>query len=474
MTRASRPDDNTTAAGFYSTPELTQRINLIHHLLQHSEQLLLVLADDGKGKTTMLNQIVANASEHWKVFTVTSTPTLSEQTLITALLATFNVRTDGKTPATLRDNLRTHIAATRYNGQLPVLLIDDAHMLPLETLSFLVRLVMTGEPQTRMRVLLFCEPQITSIFAAPEFEIMRNTLIHTLDIPPFSEKQVRGYLLFHLNQARYSAANPFTDSVVHGLYETSEGIPARIEELAQEYLTRQADRPPTQSLKLPRPPRPRIGLRHALVLGALVLVFGLLILITGWIKRALFSPADEAPLPLPAATKPASPQSLPPALQMPPATPPVAVPPAAIVPSTVAGTPAEAFSATHDGLPTVTTVSPLPESEAELPDEEDFSSIPGIYSDTWLKKQNPAAYTLQILSTYEKDAIPGFIERHRIQGDFALIVTKRRGKPYYKLVYGLFDGREQAVAALNRLPASLRRTTRPWPRPMQTIQAEIK
>ena len=42
---------------YFLTPELSQRLNLIRHLLQNSEQLLLVLAENGCGKTAILNQL---------------------------------------------------------------------------------------------------------------------------------------------------------------------------------------------------------------------------------------------------------------------------------------------------------------------------------------------------------------------------------------------------------------------------------
>jgi DamX protein len=464
-------------AGFYITPELTQRINLIHHLLQNSEQLLLVLADEGRGKTTLINQVVATASEHWKIFTPASSPALSENALITTLLSAFNVRPEGKPPAALRETLRSHIAATRYNGQLPVLLVDDAHMLPLETLSFLVRLVMTGEPQTRMRVLLFCEPQITSVFAAPEFEIMRNTLIHTLDVPRFSEKQVRGYVQFQLAQVGYAGFSPFGDAQLRDLYHSTEGVPGQVEAQVKEMLENLPERPlRPDHLSTPGGRRTRFTLRHVSVGIVIMCVFLLLLLFVSWLKSLMFStPAEE----LEASTTPPAvitttthaPQyatTLPPPPPLPAGTADTSVRSVREIIAALA--PDEDFPALEEDH----AASPPEQAPPEVDTSADQSGVPGVKSAAWLRRQAPQAYTLQILSTFDTAAIPSFIARYKLQGEIAVFTSSYRTKPYHKLVYGIFPDRDSAQAALNKLPAALRQETRPWPRTLNNIHAEIE
>ena len=77
----SRFDDpfDSNKSQYYLTPELSQRVNLIRHLIQNSEQLLLVLAETGCGKTSLLNQLTQMAgkkTEHWWTYTLISSPAL--------------------------------------------------------------------------------------------------------------------------------------------------------------------------------------------------------------------------------------------------------------------------------------------------------------------------------------------------------------------------------------------------------------
>jgi DamX protein len=470
---------------FYITPELTQRINLIHHLLQNSEQLLLVLADEHRGKSTLLHQVIATASEHWKIFTPASSPALSESALITTLLSAFNVRPEGKPLAAMRETLRSHIAATRYNGQLPILLVDDAHMLPLETLNFLVRLVMTGEPQTRMRVLLFCEPQITSIFAAPEFEIMRTTLIHTLDVPRFSDKQVRGYVKFQLAQVGYAGFSPFGEIQLRDLYQNTEGVAGRVEEHVKEMLENLPEIPLRPGHLHPAGVHQNIfKTRHLKLIIGMSGVFLLLLLLSSGLKSWLFSPqpTDDLSLSADEANFVVIAEKNSPTVTT------VFPPPPPLAADTLKSEDAErtvreivaALAPEGDFPPELednhAVTAPVPEiaPPPEIDTRADESDIPGVKSAAWLRRQTPQAYTLQILSTFDTATIPSFVERYKLQNEIAVFTSTYRTKPYYKVVYGIYPDRNTAEAALKALPAALRRETRPWPRTLNNIHAEIE
>lgn len=464
---------------FYATPELTQRLHLISHLIQHSEQLLLLLAEKGCGKTTLLNQLVLNADERWKVFTPTGGSALTEKSLLHTLLAGFNVRADGKSVNIMRETLRSHIAASRYNGLLPVLLVDDAHMLPLETLAFLVRLVMTGETQTRMHVVLLCEPQITSIFAAPEFEIMRNTLIHTLDIPPFSEKQIGAYLQSRFGQGKYSNNNPFTEKVISTIYHESEGVPGKAAELADIWLQ-------NHNRQQQRSAKPRRTAQIIKIMGT-VLIFVFFLFVVSWIKNKIMPDGENGmkPLTLPEKSRVETSVPLPVTTD--------------ILPDDGLGeTPVvEGTAVSEEILPVATDISngdlgdisgssPAAAVEAvekkDTPSEnppvlysaEDLSDLSGVYSAAWLGKQDPALYTIQILGTYEKTAVTRFLGKYPLDQKMAIFSVHQNNKIYHKLVYGFFNGREAAKSALENLPKNLRDSTKPWLRTVGNIQDEIK
>ena len=488
----------TTQGGYFLTQELAQRLNLMRHLIQHSDQLLLILAEKGAGKTSIRQEILAQPEEHWQLLAVDSHPDLSEHTLLTTLLEQFNVNTQEQNLHNLQNTLRTHIASTRYNNQIPILLIDDAHMLPLESLSLLVQLAMAGEAQDRMRVLLFCEPQITSIFAAPEFEIIRHNLIHTLDLPPLNEQQVREYLRFYLQSVEYNDSNPFSGMSIQNIYLQSEGIPGVINQLAdtiwQQHLLQEDERGTTQTIEKQH------ALQRPLWWLSIALIFGILTLSAYWLKNALGDLKNTSTIELPALnihdsieTSPSPPPPIAPQ-NLQPETPIETVIKLPLKPTlnTVEIIPYENTENTHTnldlsqlpdvpGLPSFSNTlsndeladSPPANPELQIVNDVTQVLLPNTHPANWLQAQPPEYFTLQIMGSYVLDRVAQFINKHQLKGDLSLYKTQHNARDWYVLTYGIYPTKISAHAARSALPKALQKTTKPWLRPLSIVQSQI-
>ncbi|OQW93630.1 MAG: hypothetical protein BWK79_10135 [Beggiatoa sp. IS2] len=433
-----------TPRGYFTTPELNQRLNLIRHLIQNSEQILLVLAEISYGKTSLLNQLRHYAKqhhEHWWICAPTSSPALSPEALMSTILSAFNVRHEGKSPQVLQDSLRSHVAATRYNGQLPILMIDDAHLLPLATLRTVIELAMQGEPQTRMRVALFCEPQITSILATPEFEIVHNTLIHTIDIPALTKAQVRDYILFRLKGVHYGSIHPFTNEVISKMFTQTEGAPGKINLLAQQVLIKFVEQRPSLFKEV----APHIKLIWS---GMIILLLVGMALGVYWLYPNLFAGALESHSP-------------------------------EMLPLAVHTTPLKKEEISKEDSKPLPTLS-APTSVAPPADLAVLNQAPvtndtqhtEIKDESWLREQNPEAYTLQLLGAHDYTALKKFLTDSPLE-NVAIIKTIYRDRDWYVLVHGIFPDRDTALAAIATLPTALHQDTQPWPRTFESVQKSL-
>ncbi len=443
MSNHSENPFNSKSQRYYLTPELNQRINLICHLIQNSEQLLLILAEAGYGKTALLNQLkktAENQHEHWWIYNHTSTPAISPETFVSKVLTAFNVRHDGKPVKELQDSLRNHIAATRYNGQLPVLLIDDAHKLPLATLKLIIELAMQGESLTKMRIVLFCEPQISSILATPEFKIVHNTLVHNLDIPAFSKTQVRDYLQFYIKNSSYRNTHPFTSEIIKKIYKESEGVPEEINQHAGRILHQFSEHRFTQT-----------SISYSKLRWGLPIVITLIITagMIYWKYPVLFE------------------KQVPPIIEQ-------------IVTYDIKAT-TENLSEHIEAIepviiPTITNID-INNEISKLPVKQILPVIKAskieVKNEVWLKKQKPKYYTLQVLGAYDKITLSKFLEQHKLK-EVAMYKTSFQGRNWYVLLYGNYSSYSKATTALAKLPASLRNSTKPWIRTFGSVQKRLK
>lgn len=452
----SQMDDpfGTTPRHYYLTPEISQRLNLIRHLIQNSEELILVLAEAGYGKTSLLNQLKAVARqqcEHWWIYTPISTPTLSTESLISTLLIALNVRHDGKSSQALQDSLRNHIAATRYNGQLPVLLVDDTDMLPLATLKFIVELATQGEPLTRMRVVLLTEPQLTQIFATPEFTMVKNSLIHTIDMPTFSQTQVRDYLQFRLRNSKYRHVHPFNSSeMIKKIYLESDGVPGNINVIAQRLLRQfVAERLPVTHLSR----NFEFQNNWLFNIKVVFVLIGILLLVYWW-----SFPGDEKNNPNNHLEENSQPNENDLFAH--------AQPVETFIPT-------ESFTSTFSPFSATTYDNASDASETTLPQILVKQTNAQIKGEQWLRQQNPKAYTLQVIGAYDVETLKKFLVRHPLT-DIAFFKTTHRNRNWYVLVHGIYPNRREALAAREQLPASLRQSTQPWIRTLASVQKLIR
>ncbi|RKZ35695.1 MAG: hypothetical protein DRQ41_15570 [Gammaproteobacteria bacterium] len=336
-----------------------------------------------------------------------------------------------------------------------MLFVDDAHKLPLASLKFIIELAMQGKPLTRMRVVLFCEPQITSILATPEFEIVQKNMTHTLDIPAFSATGVRDYLQFRLHGSQYSNFHPFTSDVIKKIHTESEGIPGEINLYAGQILQQFAEQ--------------RQEPIHLQSLSYLKLLWGIpILLILIGIAWFFYFQTPQSHLPQTIETS-----------EIPVALPTPALYDHASIPQPILETGATDLS-NHDSATVSTNSSlselishsdkPVPHSDFTLPNQIGQTEING---KDWLRRQNPNAYTLQVLGVYDRLTLKKFIAQNNLN-EVAMFKTIYHDKDWYVLVYGIYQTRAQAEAALTQLPASLRNNTQPWARSLKSIQKLIK
>jgi type II secretory pathway predicted ATPase ExeA len=405
-----------SANNFFATPELSQRLKLLQHLIQHSDQLLIVMADAGFGKTTFLKQLTAQIDENWKLIIPNSSPEITEEHLLTELAKSFGIRPEGKTHAILIENIRSHVASARYNQQLPVILMDDAHLLPFTTLRTLIELGVLGDPPTRIRVVLFCESQMSSLFAAPELAFIRNYLVHTIDIPRLSEKQAREYLTFLLNETNHQNEHPFNNLIIKKIYDESTGILGEFKQLAHQKLALHlAQHIPTHS-EITSSRRFENWKQNARTL-AIISLFIFLLAIAYWLKNRFFEMKDALP--------PEIPQEL--------------------------------------SLPQTSELTNKPNQEKTT-----------LFKDSaWLVKQPAESYTLQVMGSHNIETLENLVKKYHLEGEMAIFTSRYREKTWFVLTFGVYQTSAEAQAALDKLPSNLRQTSKPWVRSLRSIQQSI-
>ncbi len=91
------------------------------------------------------------------------------------------------------------------------------------------------------------------------------------------------------------------------------------------------------------------------------------------------------------------------------------------------------------------------------------------YSSSWVKRQKPQSFVVQLFGSRERAATARFIREHRIGEKATVVEVKLKGAPWYVVVTGLYTSRSAATSAIRALPAPLLKG-KPWPRAVATLK----
>ncbi|MGV6857698.1 MAG: SPOR domain-containing protein, partial [bacterium] len=95
-----------------------------------------------------------------------------------------------------------------------------------------------------------------------------------------------------------------------------------------------------------------------------------------------------------------------------------------------------------------------------------------VYGEDWVLAQPKHNYTLQLLASEDESKVDELIDSKVSPDDLAKISFTRYGNRWYNLVMGSYSSNSQAQAALDNLPAAMKKLN-PWIRPISSLQRVI-
>jgi DamX protein len=514
---------------FYAGTALMQRLDLLTHLTQFGESVVVVTGPPGSGKSTLMSRFVDQANTQWRLCVLDG----GEMDQMTVRLSQA-LRIDA---AENENDLVSRWAAHADASQLLVVLIDNAEQLDQPTCNRLCGLL--GQPQgERIRIILFGSQDIQQRVKQALEERACSRTTQMLEVPRLSAEETSSYLMYRLAVAGFSGESPFTATEVRAICKAADGRPAEINRLAHDALAdhqaRASSRPPLATKTSGRRQRP-------LWLSA---SFGILVVVAyvGWQRLSLsldsqqqlpqlasISPRQEVPLRLPepppanalvrtaqdstlpasndraglntqhravSAAEPDDPQQS-------------AAPRSAADRQAAENIPDEPAEATVVALqrpeatePQTTTQQraeqpPLQQPAADLATAEpeqpaapeqvpavlasQTESSPGAdhgssgpHREAWLLRQPPKSYSLQLLGSRSEKSVTRFIEDNRLDlRQTAYYRGNFKDSEWFVLLYGLYPSRSAALEAREHLPAALRKG-KPWPRSLESVHSAIR
>ncbi|MDF1590726.1 MAG: AAA family ATPase [Desulfobacterales bacterium] len=225
------PDSNI----FYESPQHEEALFRLLFAVKHRKGVAMLTGDVGCGKTTVSRAFIHRISiENFEVHTLTN-PALDSMDLIRAILMNFGEDAEGDSKSILLTRLRNRLGRNAEQGLSTVLMIDEAHVISDRATFEELRMLLNMQLENRFLITLILigqPPLLEKITALPPLNERIGIKYH---LEPLDFVNAIRYLMYRLRSVG-AERGIFTKDSVKALYDYSNGIPLRINNICDRSL----------------------------------------------------------------------------------------------------------------------------------------------------------------------------------------------------------------------------------------------
>jgi len=199
-------------------------------------ELALLTGEIGCGKTTISRALMDSMGESFH-FCFIFNPRLNAIEFLRGIARCLRV----EKPSTAKDELLGEITEELYRfhqeGRCPVLVIDEAQMIPDREIFDEIRLLTNFQLDDRnlLSVIIMGQPELRRMLAAPVYEPFRQRIAINYHLRPLDLEETLEYIDFRIEVAGGSPGL-FSPDAVHRIFELSGGVPRKINVIATNAL----------------------------------------------------------------------------------------------------------------------------------------------------------------------------------------------------------------------------------------------
>jgi type II secretory pathway predicted ATPase ExeA/transposase-like protein len=220
---------------FFQGADRGATLDALLYAILNDEGIVKVTGEIGSGKTMLCRVLIERLpAEVETVFL--ANPSFSRGEILQAIAAELGVQSTAAAAPPLRE-LQAHLIQVYAGGRRVVILIDEAHAMPEETLEQ-VRLLSNLEAHRHklLQLVLFGQPELDAALDKPSLRQLKDRITHSFRMRPLTPDEVSKYVSFRLHAAGCSGPEVFGGEALAAIAEASGGLTRRINVLSDKAL----------------------------------------------------------------------------------------------------------------------------------------------------------------------------------------------------------------------------------------------
>lgn len=221
---------------FFSGAHRGSTLEALIYAITHDEGIVKVSGEVGSGKTMLCRMLLTRLPKHIKTVYLTN-PSLQRDEILYALAEELEIALPEGRPHLLLRTLQEELLEIHASGCRIVVMLDEAHAMPSETLEE-IRLLSNLESSQHklMHIVLFGQPELDQRLAEKSMRQLKERITHNFALEPLNRNEIAHYLMFRMRAAGYRGPDIFTPNAVRLIHQASEGLTRRINILADKAL----------------------------------------------------------------------------------------------------------------------------------------------------------------------------------------------------------------------------------------------
>ncbi len=219
---------------YYADQNRAQILEATEHQIEFSSNVQVIIGDPGMGKSHLLNTLAHRLDNNWRIATIQVNEQVDTLSLIHEILEAFGGKIDAGEE--LLEALENQLSDTLQLGFKPVLFLDNAHYLSVDSIRFLLQLSQQQQDdEPYIKIVLFAGAEITENLQSSELRAFRDA-IHIAHLEALDKEGVSGYLRHKLAIVGFDRESPFTPRIIDSIFKDSQGIPEKVDFYANKFL----------------------------------------------------------------------------------------------------------------------------------------------------------------------------------------------------------------------------------------------
>ena len=211
---------------FFPGGERAELLEDLSHHARYNNSLLAVCGETGIGKTTILDALFDTVADDTDIAAIVADPMMDESRFAAAVMEVLG---EASADSDALKSLADFLSNTNECDRLLLVLVDDAHNLPLETVLALSHFQL--DYKESFHLVFFTEHSGSWLD-----HLADKVTLQTWLLQPYSFEEMSSYIAYRMETAGWQGKLPFSEQQLNTIFKQSAGLPSLVNQLATDIL----------------------------------------------------------------------------------------------------------------------------------------------------------------------------------------------------------------------------------------------